>query len=249
VTGGGEPFPAAALADRLEGELREAGTPDRAVHEKAYLKSDLEFLGAGVPAIRSATKAVWRRIRADASHDDLVALVDALWALPIHERRFAAVELLRCGIDLLGAEDCALLARLIHESRTWALVDPLATEVMGELLLRSPQLSAVLDTWSTEDDLWLRRSALLALLPGLRRRVPGHSGMLVRYADALVAEREFFIRKAIGWVLRETGRRDPELVRDWLLRQAPAASGVTLREAVKYLPEPQRDAVLAAYRR
>jgi 3-methyladenine DNA glycosylase AlkD len=240
---------AAALADRLEGDLRETGTPDRAEHEKAYLKSDLEFLGAGVPAIRSAVKALWHRIRADASHGDLVALVEALWILPIHERRFAAAELLRFGLDLLGPDDAELLARLIHESRTWALVDPMATDVMGELLLRQPQLSAVLDGWSSDADFWLRRSAVLALLPGLRRSVPGHGAMLVRYADAMVTEREFFIRKAIGWVLRETGRRDPDLVHTWLLRHAPAASGVTVREAVKYLPDPQRNDVLAAYRR
>lgn len=240
---------AAALADRLEGQLREAGRPDRALHERAYLKSDLEFLGAGVPAIRSATKALWHGIRADASHDDLAAVVDALWTLPVHERRFAAVELLRFGLDLLGPDDAALLARLIRESRTWALVDPLACDVMGDLLLRFPQLFAVLDGWSTDGDFWLRRSALLALLPGLRRSVPGHGARLVRYADALVGEREFFIRKAIGWVLRETGRRNPQLVHDWLLRQAPAASAVTVREAVKYLPEAQRDAVLAACRR
>lgn len=240
---------AAALADRLEAELREAGTPDRAEHEKAYLKSDLDFLGAGVPAIRSAAKALWQRICGDTSHDDLVAVVEALWALPIHERRFAAVELLRCGLDLLTPDDVPLITRLIRESRTWALVDPLATDIMGALLLRDPQLSAALDSWSTDDDFWLRRSAMLALLPGLRRRMPGHGALLVRYADSMVAEREFFIRKAIGWVLRETGRRDPELVHTWLLRHAPAASGVTVREAVKYLPDTQRDDVLAAYGR
>ncbi len=62
----------------------------------------------------------------------------------------------------------------------------------------------------------------------------------------MLEEREFFIRKAIGWILRDTGRRRPDLVYEWLLPRAPRASGVTIREAVKYLAPDQRDAVLAA---
>lgn len=240
---------AAALADRLEAELREVGTPDRAVREKAYLKSDLEFLGASVPTVRAAAKRLWRQIRDDTSHDDLLALVDALWLLPIHERRFAAVELLRFGLDRLGPDDLPLIEELIRTSRTWALVDPLATEVAGQRLLRFPQLSAVLDRWAGDADFWVRRSALLALLPGLRTSLPGYVGLLMRYADAMVDEREFFIRKAIGWVLRETARRDPEPVLGWLLRQAPHASAVTRREAVKHLSAQAQTAVAAAYAR
>ncbi len=64
----------------------------------------------------------------------------------------------------------------------------------------------------------------------------------------MTAEREFFIRKAIGWVLRETGKSQPDLVAGWLAPRAHRASGVTMREAVKWLPAGQRDALLAAYR-
>lgn len=64
----------------------------------------------------------------------------------------------------------------------------------------------------------------------------------------MLGEQEFFVRKAIGWVLRETGKRRPELVHEWLLPRARHASGVTVREALKYLPEPQRDEILARSR-
>jgi 3-methyladenine DNA glycosylase AlkD len=67
-----------------------------------------------------------------------------------------------------------------------------------------------------------------------------------RYADAMLDEREFFIRKAIGWVLRGTARRRPGLAYDWLLPRAPRASGVPLREALEYLTEDHRVAILAA---
>ena len=63
----------------------------------------------------------------------------------------------------------------------------------------------------------------------------------------MLAEREFFIRKAIGWVLRETGKRQPDLVYEWLRPRCAMASGVTVREAVKYLSSTQRAELLAAY--
>ena len=93
----------------------------------------------------------------------------------------------------------------------------------------------------------MRRSALLALLLPLRRG-DGDFERFSRYADAMLEEREFFIRKAIGWVLRDTSKRRPELVAAWLGPRAGRASGVTVREAVKYLAEPQREAILATYR-
>jgi 3-methyladenine DNA glycosylase AlkD len=97
--------------------------------------------------------------------------------------------------------------------------------------------------WST--GLTCRRSSLLAEL------IPLRSGAdlapFLRRADAMLEEKEFFIRKAIGWVLRETSKRRPELVFDWILSRAGRASGVTVREAVKYLAPEQRSAVLAAY--
>jgi 3-methyladenine DNA glycosylase AlkD len=113
------------------------------------------------------------------------------------------------------------------------------------LVERFPELDSVLDRWAVDDDFWIRRSALLALLGGLRRG-DGDFHRFSRYADALLDDKEFFVRKAIGWVLRETAKKRPRLVYEWLLPRATRASGVTLREAVKPLSENQRAAVLAA---
>jgi 3-methyladenine DNA glycosylase AlkD len=130
------------------------------------------------------------------------------------------------------------------QSRTWALVDGLASSVVGPLVERQPELAATLDRWAADEDIWVRRSALLALLLPLRRG-EGDFERFSRYADAMLAEREFFIRKAIGWVLRETSKKSPELVYDWIRDRAARASGVTIREAVKYISEEQREDVLA----
>jgi 3-methyladenine DNA glycosylase AlkD len=155
--------------------------------------------------------------------------------------------LLESYIGLLKESDMRLVERLIRESKTWALVDFLAPSVAGPLVEDHPELGPTLDRWAEDPDFWVRRAALLALLKPLRRG-EGDFDRFGRYADAMLEEREFFIRKAIGWVLREVSKKRPKLVYDWLLPRAARASGVTMREAVKYLPDAQRAKVLAAHR-
>ena len=236
----------ATRAAQLEARLRTVGTPKRAVGEKAYLKSDLEFLGATVGQIRAEVKTMLAGI-GELGHDDLMALVEALWSEPIFERRMAASVMLEMRKGLLGVDDLRPLERLLRDSRTWALVDGLAGDVVGSILASDERgTSAVLDRWATDADFWIRRSALLAWLRPLRRGAP--LDRFLAYADAMLEEKEFFIRKAIGWVLREAGKRRPGEVAAWLAPRTHRASGVTMREAVKYLPEPTAFDLTAAYR-
>jgi 3-methyladenine DNA glycosylase AlkD len=232
------------LIGEIDAELRRQGSPERAAAERAYLKSDLDHRGVSVPAVRALARGV---VRAHPALDraELLALVDGLWAGTVYERRRVAAELLEMRGGLLVAADIGLVERLLREARTWALVDELAVVVVGGLVERHPGLGSVLDRWAGDPDFWIRRSALLTLLGPLRRG-GGDWDRFARYADGMLGETEFFIRKAIGWVLRETARRRPELVFEWLLPRAGQASGVTLREAVKPLSAAQREAVLAA---
>lgn len=232
------------LADLVDADLRAAGDPERAEKERAYLKSDLEHYGASVPAIRRVATRL-KAAHPELDHDELVSLVELLWHDPVHERRMAAVELLDAYVDRLGPDDMALFERLLRDARTWALVDGLAASVVGTVVDRSPTAASVLDRWSVDEDFWIRRASLLALLVPLREGA-GDFARFGRYADLMLDEKEFFIRKAIGWVLRDTSKRRPDLVFEWLLPRASRCSGVTLREAVKHLPEDQRAAVLAA---
>jgi 3-methyladenine DNA glycosylase AlkD len=228
----------ASLAAELDRQLREAGDPDRAVKEKAYLKSPIEHYGATVPAIRRVVKEFLRG-QEGLTHRTLVDVVRRLWAAPIHEQRMAAVELLEQRVDDLEPGDLDLVEELIRDSFTWAYVDGLAASVGGALVERFPRLADELDRWAVDESFWLRRAALLALL-GPVRKGAGDWGRFVRYADMMLDEREFFVRKAIGWVLREASKKRPERVRDYVARRLDRMSGVTFREAVKRLPEAER---------
>ncbi|MHB1139100.1 MAG: DNA alkylation repair protein [Microthrixaceae bacterium] len=231
------------LADTADADLRAAGDPERAEKERAYLKSDLEHYGSSVPAVRRVATRLCRA-HPGLDSDGVVELVELLWEDPVHERRLAAIELLVAYRDRLGAEDMALFERLLRDSRTWALVDPLAANVVGPVVDASPVAAEELDRWSVDADFWIRRASLLALLVPLRQGA-GDFDRFARYADSMLDEQEFFICKAIGWVLRDTGKRRPDLVHEWLLPRAARCSGVTIREAVKPLSDDQRAAVLA----
>ena len=236
--------PDAALIER---QLRAAGSPQRAASEQNYLKSKLEFAGTTVPQARAIVTA-WRRAHPQLTRQRLTEVAAALWDGPVFECQLAAVLLLTDRRALLQADDVTLVERMLRTAGTWALVDGLAADVMGSLVERfGDQLHPTLDQWAADADFWIRRSALLALLVPLRSGDPANFERFAGYADAMLEEREFFIRKAIGWVLRETGKRQPGLVADWLTPRAHRASGLTMREAVKWLPASQRDALMAAY--
>jgi len=241
----------ATIASQAEEELRAGGRSARAEHEKAYLKSSLEHAGTPLPVIR----AVARRIRSE--HPDLdastaFALAAELWKGSLHERRMLAVMTLQQYADTMGSRSLEQLEPFVRQSGTWALVDGLAGDVAARIVLRHPDdpvVDAVLRRWGADEDFWVRRSALLAHLHTLGRR-----GQFVGWdrfsglADSMLDEREFFIRKAIGWVLREAGKRRPALVVEFVQPRIARISGVTIREAVRYLDPPDRDALLAAYR-
>jgi 3-methyladenine DNA glycosylase AlkD len=234
---------AAETARRIEAELREAGTPARAAGEKRYLKSELDFLGSSLGDIRRVTKAIAKS--APLEQDGLVALVEELWSKPVFERRMAAVVLLELHAVELGSKDLSLIEGLIRESKTWALVDDLAGGVVGEIALHH-RTKRMLDRWARDDDFWLRRSSLLAELKPLKRGHPFRP--FAARADAMLDETEFFIRKAIGWVLRETSKKRPQEVYEWIAPRTHRASGVTMREAVKYLEAGKATRLMRAYK-
>ena len=180
-------------------------------------------------------------------HDGLIATATELWRPPVHELRTAAVVLLVRSARQLRTEDLPFIERLVRESRTWALLDYLAVDVIGTLVEADPSaLRGELDRWSTDPDFWVRRASLLAELRPIRHGAP--MDPFLDRADTMLEERVFFIRKAIGWVLREAGKRRSAEVAAWLRPRAHRASGVTMREATKYLPPDVAHELMDAYR-
>jgi 3-methyladenine DNA glycosylase AlkD len=220
---------------QIEALLRPLGTPERAEGAKRYLKSDLDFLGVTTPDLRKAARA-WLSDHPDLGRADLLDLVRSLWETPVHELRAFAIELLTFRRKDLRSEDLDLLEHLLRRAGSWAYVDTIAIQLAGPLVEADPKLTRCLDRWVKDPNFWIRRSAVLALLLPLRRG-EGDWARFVRSADLLLEEKEFFIRKALGWVLREVAKKRPELVRQFLREREGRVSGVTRREAERYLSD------------
>lgn len=242
-----EPSPTAAV-DILDAALRAAGDPARAPQEQRYLRSALRHHGTSMPAMRRVLTA-WRAPRPAFDRATLRAFVDDAWRRGVHELRNVGVEQLVDDARLLTPDDLPWLEGLLREAKTWALVDPLAVQVLGPLTHAHPAVAATVAAWAGDPDRWLRRTALLVHLLPMRRGDPDAFAPFVRVAEPMLDEREFFIRKAIGWVLRERAKRCPDEVFAWLLEHADRASGLTLREASRPLTAEQRERVVAARRR
>jgi 3-methyladenine DNA glycosylase AlkD len=240
-------FDAEAAAAEVMAAMLPLADAERAGQARRYLKSDLDFLGVGVPGIRSAVTGT-ARSRPDPGRDGALAWARALWREPVHERRTAAIEVLRLFAGSLETADLALVEAWIREAHGWAYVDPLAGDIAGLIALRHPRAWPLIDAWAADGDFWIRRSALLTLLPGIRRGQPDRE-RFERYATPMLAEKEFFIRKAIGWVLRELSKKDPAYVAAWTRSHLDLMSGVTFAEAVRRLPPEQAAPLRVLYPR
>ena len=226
------------VADELATELEAGGSEDRAVNEKRYLKSELRHYGVRVPVIRKLARKFARENRS-VTKFELIGLATELWDRDVYELRKLAVNILAARVEVLDESDVDFVEELLRRSHTWALIDDLSINVVSPMLLCVPTSLQVRLRWSVDDDFWVRRTAMLALLPSLRRDLDGWDEF-AGYADAMLGEEEFFIRKAIGWVFREVSKHSPDLVYEWLVPRVDIASSVTFREAAKYLPEDQR---------
>jgi 3-methyladenine DNA glycosylase AlkD len=230
------------LAERVESQLRAVGDAERAVGAKAYLKSDLEFIGVAAKPLRAIARA-FLVDHPELDRTSLIELVQTLWQRPVYDLKAMAVALLERRTKGLVPGDLALVEDLLRRSGTWALVDWLCTKVAAPLVERDPGATAVvLERWSRDEDFWIRRSSLLAQLPALRAG-GGDFELFASLASRMVGEKEFFIRKAIGWVLRDVSKKRPELSFGFLSEHIHEISGLTLREGSKYLPDDQREAL------
>jgi len=227
------PAAGAALLSQIETALRPLADPAQAVPMRAYMLDQFAFLGIRAIPRRQALRGLPRLTTWTA--DALLSLAEALWELPEREFQYVAVDLLTKHHRQLELASLPRLLQLVQHQAWWDTVDGLA-DVVGDILLRArtrqPDVQRQMDAWLGHPNLWVRR---VAMLHQLGWRAQTDQARLFRYALALAPETEFFIRKAIGWALRDHARTQPDAVRAFLADHVPVLSGLTRREAGKHL--------------
>jgi len=227
------PAARAALLSQIDATLRPLADLAQAVPMRAYMLDQFAFLGIRATPRRQALRGLPRLSAWTAA--DLLSVAEALWALPEREFQYVAVDLLATHHGQLGMESLPSLLQLVQRHPWWDTVDGLAG-VVGDVLLRArpgqADVQRQMDACLGHPSLWVRR---VAMLHQLGWKAQTDQARLFRSALALAPETEFFIRKAIGWALRDHARTQPEAVRAFLAEHGPVLSGLTRREAGKHL--------------
>ncbi len=223
------------ILDAARTLLQATADPARAPAMQAYMKTDEPFHGVAAPARRRILRqlvAAHPVVDADAWRAQILEL----WSGTHREERYLAVDLaVRGAKRFMGPRELPLAERLVREGAWWDLVDPVACHLVGRSIeVDAPGTWAVVDRWIDDPDLWIRRSAILCQ-NGLLRRGRGDEARLFAFCTARAHEREFFVRKAIGWALRDYAHSHPDRVRWFLAEHGDQLSGLSRREASKHL--------------
>lgn len=225
-------FSAEALAAFVRHELQRNADPAKAPAMAAYMKTDMPFYGVQKPLRLPMHRAMRMQFRppSQQAYEDGVL---ALWRLPHREEKYAAIEFATQNKKFITIAALPLYECLLREGAWWDLVDPVATALVGSVLLAHRATAAgVMEQWIADPDMWIRRAALLA---HLKHKAQTDERQLFEHCLRLSGEKEFFIRKAIGWALREYGKTAPDAVRAFLLDHRNTLSPLSFREGAKHL--------------
>jgi 3-methyladenine DNA glycosylase AlkD len=211
------------------GVLEPAADPDRARPMAAYMKDRYPFLGVASPKRRALVRGVVHSAGQPTEHE-LTTALRALWALDEREYQYVGCDLLArhqrvCEADFLVGQ----AEPLIQTKSWWDTVDALRSAVVGPLVRRHDALVDVMWRWIDSDDIWLVRSAIIHQLGyGEHTDEIRLFALCARRAD----HPDFFVRKAIGWALREHAKRAPDAVRTFVAAHRDRLSPLSVREAL-----------------
>lgn len=220
-----------SIAEQVKTTLAPLADPVQAARMSAYMCEQFAFLGIPTPARRAALGPLLRELKG-ADPALLLDTADALWQAPQRECQYAAIDLLAAHVKQFDETHIDALLGLVRRVSWWDTVDALAVLIGSVVRADKAPRQPRMDQAVRHADLWTRR---VAMLHQLGWRADTDSARLFGYALRLAHEDDFFIRKAMGWALRNYARHDPEAVRAFLRAQGDTLSPLTRREAGKHL--------------
>ncbi|NDV27949.1 DNA alkylation repair protein [Desulfovibrio sp. JC010] len=220
------------LLPTIRHSLQAVADPERAPAMQKYMKSEMEFYGIRTPVYRKICKQIFKKYE-PWDFDKWQAAVLELWRdAEFREERY-------CAIELIILKSCnkhhvwkalPMLEEIITTGAWWDYCDYLA-KPLGNILRAEPErMRALMLRWSTDDNMWKRRSSILCQL---RFKEDLDFEFLMQCIEPNIDSKEFFLRKAIGWALRDYAWTHPQIVNDYIDANAERLSGLSRREALK----------------
>ncbi len=215
---------------QLSEKFEANANPDNARQMKAYMRNRYDFFGIKAPDQRRIRSEFFKTYGLP-SQEDLPEHVRELWAQPEREFQHFGMVLCEKYIKKVQPDFVETLEFMITNKSWWDTVDFIASHLVGDLFKRFPEMIPQYSTkWLDSGNLWLQRSALLFQL---RYKNETDTKLLFRLIEKLADHQDFFIRKAIGWALRQHSKTDPDLVMDFL--RDHQLSPLSKKEALKVI--------------
>ena len=216
---------------RLTAAFGEAADPDRAASMRAYMRDQFPFLGIPGPVQKAIGREVLTGL-ARPGEEDLRQVARACWDRPEREYQYFACGWLRRHATVCSAAFLDTARYLVLTKSWWDTVDTLAAHLVGTMVTGHPGLLSTMDAWARDENIWLARTALLHQL---RYKEATDADRLFRYCLLRADHPDLFMRKAIGWALREYGKTAPAEVRAFVRSHEARLSPLSVREALKNL--------------
>ncbi|WP_061299938.1 DNA alkylation repair protein [Herbidospora cretacea] len=223
-----------SLVDAVRAALGELADPEKAPVMRAYMKSEMPFLGVQSGPRRLALKKVFAEHRLESAPVWRRTVLELWREAKYREERYAAIDL--AGFRLYRTWQTLytlpMYEEMIVTGAWWDLVDELAVHRVGGLLRQFPEtMRPTMLDWAHDQNLWKRRTAILSQNTFQERT---DSALLYACIEPSLSDTDFFARKAIGWALREYAKTDPREVVRYVEHQR--LSGLSRREALKNVP-------------
>jgi len=208
--------------------LKAAGDLDMAKQMSAYMRDQFPFLGIPSPQRKKLGQPFFATIDKKVIDWEFIALC---WEQPEREFQYLGADYLAKLQSVLAPADIPRIRELVVTKSWWDTVDALDV-VVGSVALAHPEVNEILLQWSTDENIWLRRTAIDHQLT---RKGKTDTDLLERILVNNLGQTEFFINKAIGWSLRDYSKTDPDWVRGFITRHRDGMAPLSIREASKYI--------------
>jgi 3-methyladenine DNA glycosylase AlkD len=215
---------------QLETDFRQQADRNIAVNQEAYLQNQFELYGLPTPLRKEIQKPFLLKENLQ-NKKELPHIITELWSKPQREFQYFAIDLNRKYLKKIEFQDIELFELMITNKSWWDTVDLIATNLVGAYFKLFPeQIIPVTKKWMNSDNMWLQRTCLIFQL---KYKEEIDTDLLTDYILQLKDTKEFFINKAIGWILREYTRKNPEWVIDFVNKYE--LSNLSKREALKLI--------------
>ena len=215
------------LIKSLKKEFNKHSIPSIARSQKAYMRNQFEFLGITANKRREIQKKFFQNVEIN----DLNKFIYELWNLNERDYQYLAQELLYSNHKNFKVEDIKLIEYMIINKPWWDTIDFLSPKILGKYFKIYPkEIEKNTQKWILSNNIWLKRSAILFQL---KYKETLNTDLLYRIVVPLSNSKEFFINKAIGWILREFGKTNKEWVINFVKKNK--LSNLSVREALKHI--------------